>query len=89
MKESSGAMMTKLVALSVASVLLAACATTPPVSGERLSEIRARAQECMRAHPDVVRYEVDRFGMVTAYYRPTASGAGATEPFFQCLHQPK
>lgn len=79
----------RLVALSVASILLTASATTPPVTAERRSEIRARAQEGIRANPDVLDYEVDRFGMVTAYYRPTTSGSGATEPFFQCLRQPK
>jgi hypothetical protein len=67
----------RLVALSVVSILLTACATTPSVTAERRSEIRARAQECMRAHPEVLDYEVDRFGTVT---RTTARRQAAPAP---------
>jgi hypothetical protein len=70
---------------SVASLLLAACTTTQPVSSERQSELHARAQECMRAHPEVERYEVDRFGTVTAYYRMTGSATATTALFFDCV----
>jgi hypothetical protein len=74
-----------LAILSSLSVLLAACATTQQsVSPERQSELRARAQECMRAHPTIVNYEVDRFGTVTAYYRMSGS-ASIADPFFECV----
>jgi hypothetical protein len=73
-----------LVSLSVVPLLLAACATTQTVTPERQSALREKAQECMRAHPEVVQYEVDRFGFVTAYYRMTGSAA-VTGPFFECV----
>ena len=57
-----------LVALS-AAVILAACATTESVAPARQPELMTRAQECQRAHPEIERWEVDRFGHVTAYYR--------------------
>jgi starvation-inducible outer membrane lipoprotein len=80
-------MKTGLVKLSALSVLLTACATTPQsVSPERQSELRARAQECMRAHPAVEQFEVDRFGTVTAYYRMSGS-ASITDPFFECVRK--
>jgi hypothetical protein len=70
---------------SVAAILVVGCAMTQPVSSERQSELQARAQECMRAHPEVQRYEVDRFGTVTAYYRMTGSATATTAPFFDCV----
>jgi hypothetical protein len=67
------------------ALLLAACATAPPASPERQAELRARAQACMRRHPEVERYEVDRFGSVTAQYRMAGSATATTDPFFRCV----
>ena len=76
-----------LVVVCSLSVLLTACAAgREPLTPEQLGQVRARAQECMRAHPTVERYEVDRFGSVTAYYRTTSGSAtAATDPFFTCV----
>ena len=59
-----------LAALS-AAVILAACAPTESVAPAPQQELMTRAQECQRAHPEIERWEVDRFGHVTAYYRMT------------------
>ena len=76
-----------LVMLSSLSVLLAACATArQPLRPELQSALRERAQTCMRAHPEIEQYEVDRFGTVTAYYRMSGS-ASITDPFFECVRR--
>ena len=46
-----------------AASLLAACATES-VSPERLTEVRAKAEACKDALPDVSRYDVDGAGQV-------------------------
>ena len=78
-----------LALLGSASVLLVACATTPVATPERQRELRDRAQECLRIHPEIERYEVDRFAYVTAYYRMGggAASTGTTKPFFDCVFQ--
>jgi hypothetical protein len=77
-----------LAILNLLSVLLTACATTQqPVRPERRNELRSMAQECMRAHPEIEGYEVDRFGYVTAIYR--GPGRATTEPFFDCVFRRK
>ena len=76
-----------LAALS-AAVILAACATTESVAPARQQELMTRAQECQRAHPEIERWEVDRFGHVTAYYRMAASATASTDPFFSCIRRP-
>ncbi len=73
-----------LLALTLLPFFLNACATSATVSAERQSELQTRAQECMRAHPEVTNYEVDRFGYVTAYYRMTGDST-VTAPFFRCV----
>jgi hypothetical protein len=40
----------------------------------------------MRAYPTVEKFEVDRFGTVTAYYRMSGS-ASITDPFFECVRK--
>jgi hypothetical protein len=70
-----------------AAVILAACATTETIAPARQQELIARAQECQRAHPEIERWEVDRFGQVTAYYRMAASATASTDPFFRCIFQ--
>jgi len=76
-----------LVMLSFLSVLFAACATTrQPLSPELRSALRERAHMCMREHPEIERYEVDRFGTVTAYYRMSGR-ASMTDPFFECVRK--
>ncbi len=69
-----------------AAVILAACAPTASIarSGSRLM---TRAQECQRTHPEIERWEVDRFGHVTAYYRMAASATASTDPFFSCIRR--
>jgi outer membrane biogenesis lipoprotein LolB len=76
-----------LVLLWSASLFLVGCAATSTASPERQREVRDRAQAWLRTHPEIDRYEVDRFANVTAYYRMGggASGTGATQPFFDCV----
>ena len=73
--------------LGSTSVVMVACAITPAATPEQQREVQARAQECLRAHPEVERYEVDRFGAVIAYYRMGGGGTatGMTQPFFDCV----
>ena len=59
--------------------------TAPTVTPERRSEIAAAAQACLREHPTIERYEVDRFGRVTATYRMTGGQTADTAPFFACV----
>ena len=79
-----------LAMLSSFLVLLAACATTrqPPLDAELQSDLRRKAQECMRANPAILRYEVNRFGTVTAYYRGPEDPS-ITDPFFECVFRRK
>lgn len=75
-----------LVPVCSLAVLLTACATPEPVSPARQAELRTRSQECLRAHPEIETYEVDRFGYVTAYYRMAGGTTSATTtPFFDCV----
>ena len=62
-----------------------ACATAPTVTSERRAEISAAAQSCLREHPTIERYEVNRFGYVIATYRTTQSQTADTAPFFVCV----
>jgi hypothetical protein len=67
-------------------VLLAgACATAPSVTPEQRTRINAAAQVCQREHPTVERYEVNHFGIVTAFYRYGPGQVSATDPFFDCV----
>jgi hypothetical protein len=59
--------------------------TAPTVTPERRSEIAAAAQACIREHPTVERYQVDRFGRVTATYRMAGGQTADTAPFFACV----
>jgi hypothetical protein len=74
-----------VIALGVASMFVAACATTGSLTPEQRNGLRRRAHECRRAHPEVEDYEVDRFGTVTAYYRMAGSATASTDPFFACV----
>lgn len=78
-----------LALLGSASLVLVACATTPVAPPERQREVRDRAQECLRTHPEIERYEVDRFAYVTACYRMGggATGTATTKPFFDCVFE--
>ena len=68
------------------TLLLTACATEQRVSPASQSELRTRSQECLRAHPEIETYEVDRFGYVTAYYRMAGGTTSVTTaPFFDCV----
>jgi len=70
-------------------LLSTACATTTPsVSPERRADIRAAADACLVEHPSVLRYDLDRFGGLEAWYKPNQgkTGTAATEPFFDCVH---
>jgi hypothetical protein len=67
------------------SGLLASCAATESMPPEQLSALRAKAQACNDALPDVARHDVDRFGRVEAY----AQGAEADvihRNFLDCVH---
>ena len=67
------------------SLLLVACATTSqPTTPEQNRRIRAAAEACLPEYPAVVRYEVDRFGQVIAYFREDQRAA-VTDPFFGCI----
>jgi hypothetical protein len=67
------------------SLLLVACATTsPPTTPEQNRRIRAAAEACLPEYPAVVRYEVDRFGQVIAYFREDQRAA-VTDPFYGCI----
>jgi hypothetical protein len=67
------------------SLLLVACATTsPPTTPEQNRRIRAAAEACLPEYPAVVRYEVDRFGQVIAYFREDQR-VPVTDPFFGCI----
>jgi Family of unknown function (DUF6719) len=59
--------------------------TAPTMTPERRSEIAAAAQACLREHPTVERYQVDRFGRVTATYRMAGGQTADTAPFFACV----
>jgi hypothetical protein len=61
------------------ALLATACATAPTVAPERRSEIAAAAQACLREHPTVEDYEVDRFGYVTAIYRIDCAADGLVD----------
>jgi hypothetical protein len=74
-----------VIALGLAAMALTACATTGSLIPEQRNELRTRAHECRRAHPEVEDYQVDRFGTVTAYYRMAGSAAASTDPFFACV----
>jgi hypothetical protein len=65
------------------ALLVTACAAAPTVTPERRSEIAAAAQACLREHPTVEDFAVDRFGYVTAIYRMT--GTQTTDPYFACV----
>lgn len=54
------------IVLSLAS-LLAGCAATESMPPEQLSALRAKAQACNEALPDITHHDIDRFGRVQAY----------------------
>jgi hypothetical protein len=69
-------------------ILLATGCTTPPsASPERRAEIRDAADACLAEHPSVRRYEMDRFGHLSAWYHQNQgqTGTAATSPFFDCV----
>ena len=49
------------------SGLLAGCAAMGSMPPEQLSALRAKAQACNEALPDITHHDVDRFGRVQAY----------------------
>ena len=49
------------------SGLLAGCAAMDSMPPEQLSALRAKAQACNEALPDITHHDVDRFGRVQAY----------------------
>ena len=53
----------RAIVLSLAS-LLAGCAATESMPPEHLSALRAKAQACNEALPDITHHDVDRFGRV-------------------------
>jgi hypothetical protein len=71
------------------SIFMTSCAITPAASPEQQRQVQVRAQQCLRAHPEVERYEVDRFGAVTAWYRMGGgnTATGMTQPFFDCVYR--
>ena len=67
------------------ALLLVACATTGGLSPEQETRLRAAANKCQQEHPAVTRYEIDRFGHLTAWARNRQSRAELFEPFFACV----
>ena len=55
----------RAMALGLAA-LLAGCAAMDSVPPEQLSALRAKAQACSEALPDITHHDVDRFGRVQA-----------------------
>ena len=67
------------------ALLLVACAPTGGLSPEQETRLRAAANKCQQEHPVVIRYEIDRFGNLTAWAGDRQSQAELFEPFFACV----
>ena len=57
------------------ALLLGACATVTPEQAARRSLLSDAAQDCLRRHPFVVRFEFDRFDVLHWTYREGATQA--------------